>query len=304
MRWGSEIRFDAALASSSSVAPYLQLPELRPVPAVVDLIDVDSQKWFDYAEQSSPPRSWLYRTEGRRLRRAEQALTKWARATTFVSDGETLLFRKFCCTGRVETVRNGVDLDYFQPMPASEPENGCVFVGALDYRPNVDAACWFCQEVWPGIRKGRPDARFRLVGRQPTKTVQGLGKIAGVEVIGQVADVRPYIMNAAVVVAPLRIARGLQNKVLEALAMGKTVVASPPALAGFQDGTEVPAVEATHPADWVNIVSQLLDNPDERRDRGQAGRRYALTYHDWNSCLEPLFELLGLVDSAMLGASS
>lgn len=135
---------------------------------------------------------------------------------------------------------NGVELEYFQPRPATTEETGCVFVGALDYRPNVDAACWFSKEIWPRIRARFPAACLRLVGRQPVPEVRRLAELPGVEVVGQVADVRPYVANAAVVVAPLRIARGLQNKVLEGMAMSKPVVASPQALTASATTTTCP----------------------------------------------------------------
>ncbi len=170
--WARETRFAACIASASSVAPYLRMPELRDVPAVVDLMDVDSQKWFDYAAASRFPRSWLYRTEGRRLRRMEQSLAGWVRAVTLVSDAEVELFSRFGSPGVAHAIPNGVDLDYFR-APAQPPvETGCVFVGALDYRPNVDAACWFCREAWPEIHRRRPDARLRLVGRRPVAAVR------------------------------------------------------------------------------------------------------------------------------------
>ena len=166
-RWSKQIRFDLALASSSALVPYLRIAELVNVPAVVDLVDVDSQKWFDYASASGGPRRWLYHLEGTRLRRLERDITRWAKAVTLVSDAEANLFRQFCDSSHVFTVPNGVDLEKFQlDVGTGEPENGCIFVGALDHRPNVDGACWFCQEIWPEIHRRRPAARMVLVGRQ------------------------------------------------------------------------------------------------------------------------------------------
>src|SRR5207245_871635 len=127
--------------------------------------------------------------------------------------------------GRIRVITNGVDLEYFQPTGETK-ETGCLFVGALDYLPNVDGISWFCREVWGEIRRRHPEARITVVGRQPTAAVRRLAHLPGIEVIGQVPDVRPYYAQAAVVVAPLRLARGVQNKLLEALAMGKALVAS------------------------------------------------------------------------------
>ena len=299
--WAADTPFRAAVASASSVAPYLRIGQWAKVPAVVDLVDVDSQKWLDYAATSRFPRTWLYRLEGNRLRKAERKIAEWARAVTLVSEAEARLFRlgrsrlrapSYPQNVEIAPITNGVDLDYFHPESEPEPINGCVFVGAFDYRPNVDAACWFAREIWPGIRERHPDARFRLVGRNPAKAVRQLGSIAGVDVVGTVPDVRPFVREAAVVVAPLRIARGLQNKVLEALAMGKAVVASPQALAGFRD--DVPAVTAVDRSGWIEAVSRLMMAAEERRLLGESGRTFAETYHDWDHCLEPFRDLLGL----------
>src|SRR5262249_48038034 len=153
------------------------------------------------------------------------------------------------------------------------------FVGALDYRPNVDAACWFCSEVWPEIHRRQPNAKLRLVGRRPIAEVCRLSRVAGVEVVGQVPDVRPYLAEAAVVVAPLRIARGVQNKVLEALAMAKPVVASPQALAGLEHKTDLPALQATLTHEWVASLITLLENDGQRRELGAAGRRFVKKHH-------------------------
>src|SRR5262249_25121621 len=155
--WADETRFAACLASASSMAPYLARPPWRQVPEVIDLVDVDSQKWFDYAAAGRGPKAWLYRTEGRRLRRLEQELAASSRALTVVSTVEADIVRRFCPQAPVCVVTNGVDLDYFRP--SAEPEEAaCAFVGALDYRPNVEGVCWFCREVWPTIHQGRPEA--------------------------------------------------------------------------------------------------------------------------------------------------
>jgi polysaccharide biosynthesis protein PslH len=292
--WARETPFHVALASASSLIPYLRSNELRQVPAVVDLIDVDSQKWFDYAAAGGGLRALLYRTEGRRLRALEQTLPLWARAATVVSEPEADLFQQFCPWAGIHAVANGVDLDYFRPPTPVPAENGCVFVGALDYPPNVDAACWFGKEVLPLIHRRHPGACLRLVGRQPLPEVRRLANVPGIEVVGQVPDVRPYVAGAAVAVVPLRIARGLQNKVLEAMAMGKPVVASPQALTALRDKPDLPALTAAEPREWVEQVTHLLDNTSLRRELGTAGRRYVEASHDWERCLEPFEALLGL----------
>ncbi len=295
--WAREVPFHASMASASSVAWYLRCQELRRVPAVVDLVDVDSQKWLDYAESSQAPISWLYRTEGRRLRHLEKELPTWVKASTLVSNAEVELYRQFATTAEVHAITNGVDLEFFQPVEPVEPENGCVFVGALDYPPNVDAACWFSREVWPHLHRRHSKARLRLVGRRPVDSIWQLAEVAGVEVVGQVPDVRPYLVQAAVVVAPLRIARGIQNKVLEGMAMGKPVVASPQVVSGLKNRLDVPVLIAESPAEWTELVGRLLESELLRRQLGAAGRRYVENQHDWERCLEPLGCLLGLKDS-------
>jgi sugar transferase (PEP-CTERM/EpsH1 system associated) len=295
-QWAAATDFDAAVASASSMVPYLRLPGLRNVPAVVDLVDVDSQKWFDYAAVSRGPLAWLYGAEARRLRRLEGSLPSWARAVTLVSEAEADVYRGFSAPGEVDAVSNGVDLDYFRPQPRQADEPACVFVGALDYRPNVDAACWFCAEVWPEVRRRRPQAELWLVGRRPTPAVRRLGTAPGVRVVGQVPDVRPYLARAACAVAPLRLARGLQNKVLEALAMGKAVVASPHALAGLKHRLDAPVLTAGAPREWVDRVVRLLDNEDLRRHLGALGRGYVEEHYRWDTCLEPFESLLGLAE--------
>jgi sugar transferase (PEP-CTERM/EpsH1 system associated) len=292
--WSRETTYHGALVSSSSLAPCLDVAGLEGVPTVIDLVDVDSQKWFDYAAACRGVRSWLYRTEGRRLRRLEQRLPGRARALTVVSETEADLFRGFCPLEEVRVVPNGVDLDYFRPQGLAGGGEGCVFVGALDYRPNVDAAYWFCKEVWPELRRRLPGVKVQLVGRRPVRQVSKLSSIPGVEVVGGVPDIRPYVARAAVALAPLRIARGVQNKVLEAMAMAKPVVASPKVLQGLPRRLDAPVLTAETPADWIEAVSRVLEDGRLRRQLAAAGRLYVERHHDWEDCLKPIGKLIGL----------
>jgi sugar transferase (PEP-CTERM/EpsH1 system associated) len=270
------------------------MPALQKTRAVVDLIDVDSQKWFDYAVSVRGPEAWIYRTESRRLRRLEKQLSSWAAAAFVVTREEADVFRSFHDWDGLQVLPNGVDFNYFKP-PFPQPDGkGCIFVGALDYYPNVDAACWFCHEIWPEIYRRRPDSRLKLVGRRPVDAVRKLAKVPGVDVVGPVADVRPCLAKAAVAIAPLRIARGIQNKVLEALAMAKATVASPVALTGLPDHSDVPALCASAPAEWIDVVVRLLGDAGLRSQLGNAGRRYVKSHHDWDRCLAPLDDWLEL----------
>jgi len=291
--WASRTPFKLAVASSSGMVPYLRRASLRTVPALVDLVDVDSQKWLDYASHGRGPIRWLHHLEAVRLRRLERAIPSWATGALLVSRAERDLFSSFQDATGVHVVENGVDLESLTPREGAIEEPGsCVFVGALDYRPNVDAVCWFCREVWPEVLRRRGDARLRVVGHRPVAVVRELGSIPGVEILGRVPDVRPHLERAGVVVVPLRIARGIQNKVLEGLAMGKAVLASPEALKGFRSELEVPVRRAAAAGEWIEGLLALFDDAEERRRLGRAGRAFALAHHRWDRCLEPLSEIL------------
>jgi sugar transferase (PEP-CTERM/EpsH1 system associated) len=279
------------VVSASSLVPYLRRDGLENTPAVVDLVDVDSQKWLDFAAASRVPKRWLYAIEARRVRKIEADLPRWVRAVSVVSRAEADVYDSFAGAGSATVATNGVDLDYFRPAeetPTTPP--ACVFVGAMDYLPNVDGAVWFAREAWPLVRARFPDAEFRIVGRQPAPAVEALAALPGVAVTGSVPDVRPFVASARVVVAPLRLARGVQNKVLEALAMSKPVVAAPPALAalGTVLGTDVLA--AATPAEFADAVGALFADPDRCRVLGAAGRRYVERHHHWEHCLECLLD--------------
>ena len=187
---------------------------------------MDSAKWSQYANSRSWPLSAIFKREGARLLAFERAVANGTEASVFVTPAEAQLFRTLApeCSTRVHHAQNGVDTDYFSPAhelpnPFATDEDAIVFTGAMDYWPNVDAVTWFARDVLPTIATQRPRARFYIVGIAPTPAVQALAQDPRVVVTGRVPDVRPYLKHARVVVAPLRVARGIQNKVLEAMAM-------------------------------------------------------------------------------------
>ncbi|MCH8924404.1 MAG: TIGR03087 family PEP-CTERM/XrtA system glycosyltransferase [Planctomycetes bacterium] len=293
-RWAKEKRFDAVVVFCSSMWQYAEVHELSDLPIVADLVDVDSQKWFDYAAGASGWRRWLYGLEGRRVQRLEGRIAQRAKAITLVSEAEAELFRGVWPNDKTLGVPNGVDLEYFNPdavQPVAERFD-CVFVGQLDYHPNVEGVRWFCQNVWPEIIREHPGATFAIVGRQPVAEVQKLAEQPGVRLIGEVPDIRPYLAAATIAVAPLQIARGIQNKVLEAMAMGVPVVASPGALAGLDVTEDDHAVSAGTPSDWVSALLDLLPDVARRRRLAERGRQFVVRRHSWQSCLAPLVELM------------
>jgi sugar transferase (PEP-CTERM/EpsH1 system associated) len=305
--WAGRTSFDAILTSSSSMVPYLRIPQLCRTPAVVDLIDVDSEKWGQYAASFRGPRRILYAAEARRLRELETNLPSSVQAVTLVSDPEADLYRSIALNARrssaaeIHTVSNGVDLDYFHPDKDSSPAHRSptlVFLGAMDYPPNVEAVVWFSSEIWPELKRRRPEARFEIVGRRPAEDVRRLADLSGVTVTGAVPDVRPHLARAAVVVAPLRIARGIQNKVLEAMASGKPVVASRQALEGLAAREGIEFLSAETAGQWVSVVADLLSRPERCAQLGASARSYVERHHHWTTRLAPLANLLGLKASS------
>ncbi len=234
---------------------------------VVDMIDLDSEKWRQYAETQTLLRRSLYKREHRELFAFERQIVAEFDSAMFVSDSETQRFvtRAPDLATRVHTMGNGVDMEYFSPNaeypnPFGVGTETAVFTGAMDYWPNVQAVCWFMANVFPKLKKNRPNFEFWIVGRNPTKAVLQLANRNGVKVTGSVDDVRPYVAHASVVVAPLQIGCGVQNKVLEAMAMAKPVVVSPLACEGIRvaDGREV--LVASEPGQFVDCIDHILSS--------------------------------------------
>jgi sugar transferase (PEP-CTERM/EpsH1 system associated) len=280
---------DAAVVFSSVMADYI--PNLRRIPTLIDFVDMDSAKWRQYGETHRWPFNWLYRREGERLLAFERAVAGQAKHSFFVTQAECNLFLAAApeCGGKVDAMCNGVNAEFFSPdhslaSPYPTDEIPVVFTGAMDYWPNVDAAVWFAGEILPLLRQRHPGLRFYVVGRSPDPAVQALAG-DGVVVTGTVDDVRPWLAHATVVVAPLRIARGIQNKVLEAMAMARPVVAST-ACAGpiaAELGRELLAAETV--ADYVAQVETLLADPVHAANIGLAARRRVLDSYSWDAHL-------------------
>lgn len=287
---------DAVIVFSSSMAQYTRHADGLPV--LVDLVDVDSAKWAEYALARRWPMSWLYGREGRRLLAYERQIAAAAHSTFLVTEKEAALFRTLApeCAAQVQALGNGVDAGFFAPdaarvNPFDPDELPLVFTGAMDYWPNVDAVAWFVAEVLPGLRQRWPRLRLHIVGRSPTPAVQALAG-AAVNVTGTVPDVRPWLQHAAAVVAPLRLARGVQNKVLEAMAMARPVVCAASCAAAIDASDGHDLLAADEPADYLRQLDRLLQSPAQAQALGEQGRRFVLQRYSWPARLAPLDRLL------------
>ncbi len=286
----AEQSLQASVVFSSPMAQYAQ-PLAPRVPMLVDFVDVDSAKWTQYAPEHRWPMSWVYAREGRQLLAYERQVTLQARHAFFVTPNEATLFLGLApeCTGRVSSVSNGVNADFFSPdpglpnpYPAGQPT--VVFTGAMDYWPNVDAVVWFATEALPALRQRYPDLMFYIVGRDPAPKVLSLAG-DGVVVTGTVADVRPYLQHAAAVVAPLRVARGIQNKILEAMAMGQPVVSVTSCADAIGASGEQGLLRADTAAGFAAAVGQLMDGTAAGAALGEHARRYVLDHFSWDAHL-------------------
>ncbi len=294
-RWVQQVMakqaIDCTLVFSSAMAQYTQTGT---GPLLMDLVDVDSAKWTAYAPDHRWPMSWLYRREGRTLLACEREVAARADHTFLATEKEAALFRSLApeSAARVSELGNGVDAGYFQPQaarasPFAAGELSIVFTGAMDYWPNIDAMCWFATEMLPRLRALHPNLRMHIVGRSPAPAVRALAS-AAVHVSGTVPDVRPYLQHATVVVAPLRLARGIQNKVLEAMAMARPVVAASVCVEAISAEPGRHLLSAADADAFVAQIEGLLADP-ERADRiGHAGREQVLAAYGWDARLRVL----------------
>ena len=277
----------AEIAFSSSMAPYITDPiddRLR----IVDFCDADSEKWRQFAGDAKPPLNWIYAREGDALMQAETQIANWADASFAVTNQEAALFnRRPDLRRHVQCWSNGVDTAHFDPAirtKEADISSDVVFVGAMDYRANIEAVLEFVRDCWPRIRSAAPDATFAVVGARPAPKIRALNGVDGVRVSGRVDDVRPWIDQSKIVVAPMRVARGIQNKVLEAMSMAKPVVATPAVLSCIECD-EQSVCGAANSTDMAAVIIGLLNQPDRRRHIGEAARRAVSQNYDWTTGL-------------------
>jgi sugar transferase (PEP-CTERM/EpsH1 system associated) len=297
-RWIGDVlkrhAIDRAVLFSSAMAPFLlRRRDFDPAKVVLDMVDVDSDKWRQYATTVRPPLKWIYAREAETLLRLERRAACSFGATLLVSPFEVQSFERYVpeARGRVRSVANGVALP--PPVATASPyrdsELPLVMVGTMDYWPNVEGALWFADQVLPLVRKALPQVRFYIVGAKPAAAL--LTPREGVTVTGKVDDVRPYVAHAAAVVAPLRLARGVQNKVLEGLAHQKPVVASRAASRGLDAVPGRDLWMAEEPDAFAEAVIAAATGPDRERMAAN-GRALVEREYDWTVTLGALDRIL------------
>ncbi len=291
----SEQGIERVLIFSSPMAQYVE--KFPGMLRVADFVDVDSDKWRQYAITKNWPANWIYRREAEKLLAYEKRIAGLFNATVFVSEQESQLFKSLAPeqADKIGFVNNGVDTAHYDPdIPHAAPfpmdQETIVFTGAMDYWANVDAVKWFAEQVFPIVKRRRSGVRFYIVGSKPAKEVLQLAEIdPAVVVTGRVEDVRPYIAHAHVVVAPLRIARGIQNKVLEAMAMAKPVAATSAAMEGIPGDVDLQVAIADDPEYFASNVMELLQNPVRQ---AAGNREYVQNDFSWRQSSHKLCQLL------------
>ncbi len=287
----AEQKIEHVVVFSSSMAQYVEDDAFNGLRRVIDFVDLDSDKWAQYSLSKSGLMRWIYQREAKMLFEWEKRIAEKFDYAAFVSDKEAEFFKSKApaVSNKVGHFNNGVDFDYFDPAldfpnPYIGDDKIIVFTGAMDYWANVDAVVWFSQEYFPLIRAKLKHVKFYIVGGNPTDAVKRLAKIDGVVVTGKVTDIRPYLRHADVSVAPLRIARGIQNKVLEAMAMSKICVLSPQAFEGIhaQDGQDLLTVQ--EPGLWVETIIAALSNDYQAIE--QSARQCIVRYYSWKTNLD------------------
>jgi sugar transferase (PEP-CTERM/EpsH1 system associated) len=280
---------------SVAMMPYLEGVSRPGI--ILDAQDIDSEKWGTYATSAPFPMRHVWVRESRTLLAYERRACMACDATFFVSQQECDRFGELApeTAGRVHPIENGVDLDRFSPAstyetPFQTPGPHLVFTGNMDYWPNADAVAWFAAEVMPVLSAARPSLEFHIVGANPGPGTMSLADLPGVRVTGRVPDVRPYLAHADVCVAPLRIARGIQNKVLEAMAMGRPVVASPQAFEGVRaiPGNELLVADGREAT--ASAILAVVDGM--HAGLGPAARTAMEMSYAWSATLAPLDNIL------------
>lgn len=293
----AERRWDLIFVHCSSVAQYVA--PVRGIPKILDFGDMDSQKWLEYAEAKPWPLSLGYRLEGLKMLAAEKRLARQFDLCTTTTRAEWQTLDGYATSAATDWFPNGVDTAFFCPDPQLEggyDADTISFIGRMDYYPNQECMLRFCKEVWPIVRGRRPGMKLLIVGADPSPGIRALAAIPGVTVTGSVVDVRPYVRTSALMVAPLAIARGTQNKILEAMAMGVPVVTSSAAAGGVDAEAGKHLLVADTPEETATAVLRIAGDRDERARLAQSGRDRMLSHHAWASSMR---KLDGIIDGCL-----
>ncbi len=312
MRWCAQVlrtvKPDLVFVFSSAAAQFVQGRMDAKTKLVTDFVDADAEKWRAYEAASHGLKRWLYGGEFRRLVGYDSAIAKASAAGIFVSQTERRIFEGLipAAADGLHVVPNGVDTAFFKPDPgfgAATP-GAVVFSGTMDYKPNIEAVSWFANDILPLVRRRVPQAHLHIVGAKPAPIVMALAKLDGVAVTGGVPDMRPWLQQAQVIVAPLKIARGIQNKVLEGMAMARPVVTTPEALDGI---AARPGVDLLVASDAEAFADQVVAVLEDRAPPmlGANARAAVIAHHSWAHHLETLDQLIARVlhgDSSQVAA--
>jgi sugar transferase (PEP-CTERM/EpsH1 system associated) len=283
-------RFELIFVHCSSAAQYVQ--HVQGIPKILDFGDMDSQKWLEYARYKPLPLSLGYRLEGRKLEREERRLASRFDLCTATTRTEWETLQALGTGVATDWFPNGVDSDYFMPSGERYDADTIAFVGRMDYYPNQQCMLDFCRQTLPRLRARRPALKLLIVGADPSPAVRNLQSVPGVTVTGSVADVRPYLWRSALMVAPLAIARGTQNKILESMAAGVPVVTSSIAAGGVDALPDKHFLVVDTPEQVTAAVLRVVENPVERSRLAAAGRARMLSHHNWTHSMHRLDHII------------
>lgn len=285
-----EETFDIALSYCSSSAQYII--DANKVKRVVDFVDVDSNKWESFARAAKFPFSFIYSLEAKRLKKWEKTINEMCTSSIVVTEREKERLAAIDPSGKdkVHVINNGVDLERFKFQEEAAPKNMLIFTGQMDYLPNVDAVMYFYKEIFPLVKKDIPDASFCIVGRSPADIIRKRCK--GATITGYVEDIRDYLNEAKVYVAPLRISHGVQNKILEAMASGVPVVTTSKALEGINAEEEKEIIIADDAKDFASKVIELVKDEGKRKLISKNALEFVKRNHSWETVLSRLDDIL------------
>jgi sugar transferase (PEP-CTERM/EpsH1 system associated) len=286
----SQQKWDLIFVHCSSVAQYVE--HITDVPKILDFGDMDSQKWLEYANYKSFPLSLGYRFEGAKMQAAEKRLAGRFDLCTATTRAEWETLDSYGTGVASDWFPNGVDADFFCPSGEPYDADTISFIGRMDYYPNQECMARFCEQIWPILKSRRPNMKLLIVGADPTPEMRKLGEIPGVTVTGSVPDVRPFIRSSALMVAPLNIARGTQNKILEAMAMGVPVVTSTIAAGGVDAESVKHFLVADTPEEYAQAILRIVESPEERERLASAGRQRMLSHHAWPHSMARLDQII------------